>query len=303
MSTEVTTTIEQEDKVKFDPLKMTYMWLPLLHMKRKSKKIVRKNRREAGYYSEEFCYDWTKKQAKHLLNVLNVTVKVEGLENWLDTGLVLAPNHQSNIDPVILLAMNDFSVQQPVAFIAKEELWDDKTFGNFVRLIDVIPLDRNNPRSAVAAFKEAKELIVEFKRSMVIFPEGTRSNSQKVGEFLDASMKIAQMANAPVVPVTFINSHLVFAPDRPKHVEVKVVFGKPIPASKHISLATAALTNNVRKEVVANLEKWENKEMHQTIGVSPKKLLKQKEKELEAIKKAKKSNSKKSIKDIFKIVD
>ncbi|SYV96188.1 1-acylglycerol-3-phosphate O-acyltransferases, partial [Mycoplasma putrefaciens] len=37
--------------------------------------------------------------------------------------MVLAANHQSNLDPVVLLAINDFSKQQPVAFIAKQELW------------------------------------------------------------------------------------------------------------------------------------------------------------------------------------
>ncbi|WP_035358815.1 lysophospholipid acyltransferase family protein [[Acholeplasma] multilocale] len=300
----VETREKNKEKNNLDPLKMTYMWVPLLHIKRKAKKIVKKNRNDPNTYSEEYRYEWLKKAVNKMLYTLNVDIKVEGLENWLDRGIILAPNHQSNIDPLILLAINDFSKQQPLAFIAKQELWEDKTFGNFVRLIDAIPLDRKSPRSALEAFKEGKDLVVDYRRSLAIFPEGTRSGSQEIGEFQPASMKVAQMANAPVVPVTIINSHQVFAQDRPKRVEVKVVFGKPIMPIKHISLKTEDLTKNVRKEVVANMTEWENKEMKYELKKLTKKDIKDLEREVKAAEKnAKKGKKKKSFKDLFKIVD
>nr|WP_237567327.1 lysophospholipid acyltransferase family protein [Mycoplasma mycoides] len=249
---------EQEKKIKdhihVNHWKMLFMWLPLLHIKFKAAKIVRKNKKQPDRYTEEYRYNWVKKAVSKLLYVLDVNIKVEGIENWIDKGVILAANHQSNIDPAILFAINDFSKQQPLAFIAKEELWTSKKFKNFVRLIDCIPLNRKSPRSALEAFKEAKDLIVDYKRSLVIFPEGTRSHSQQMNSFQAASLKVAQMSHAPIIPVSIINSYQVFAEKRPKKVEVKVVFGKPISPNKHISLKTEDLTRFVEKIVDTNLK-------------------------------------------------
>ncbi|EOA06985.1 1-acyl-SN-glycerol-3-phosphate acyltransferase [Mycoplasma yeatsii 13926] len=294
---------KKKDHLHLNKWKMLYMWAPLLNIKRKASKIVRKNRKYPDTYTEEYCYTWVKKAVNKLLYVLDVDIKVEGIENWLDKGVVLAVNHQSNIDPAILIAINNFSKQQPLAFIAKQELWTDKKFKNFVRLIDCIPLDRNSPRSALEAFKEARELVVDYKRSLVIFPEGTRSQSQEMNEFHPASLKVAQMAHAPIIPVSIINSYQVFAENRPKRVEIKVVFGKPILPSKHISLKTEDLTRFIQKTVQENLNKWEHEKMKYALKKLTKKDIKQlKEEELEKQKKAKKTK-KKSVKDIFKIVD
>ncbi|ATZ20910.1 lysophospholipid acyltransferase family protein [Mesoplasma coleopterae] len=295
---------KKKEKLKLNFWKMTYMWFPMWNMMRKAKKISKKNIKSPGYFSEEYCYNFVKKAAKRILYVSDITVKCEGIENWLDRGVILAPNHQSNFDPVALVALNNFYLQQPLAFIAKKELWEDKKFGRFVRLMDCIPLDRKNPRSALEAFKEGKELVVDFRRSLAIFPEGTRSHSQEVGEFQPAALKVAQMANAPVVPVTIINSYQVFSKNRPKHIEIKVVFGKPIMPLKHISLKTEDLTKNTRKVVIENMEKWADKEMLLDHKIINKINLKNREDFKKTGKtKAKKAKDKKKIKDIFKVVD
>ncbi|PPE05474.1 1-acyl-sn-glycerol-3-phosphate acyltransferase [Williamsoniiplasma lucivorax] len=290
---------EKEGKFILNKGKVFLMWPSLLNIKMKAKKIARKNRKHPDSYNEEYRYNWVKKVANRMITAMNVDVKVEGIENWLDRGIVLAPNHQSNFDALVLLAINDFSKQQPIAFIAKKELWDDKSFARFVDLIDLIPLDRKSPRSAIEAFKEARQLIVDFKRSLVIFPEGTRSGGQEIGEFLPASMKIAQMANAPIVPVTIMNSYLVTDPNRPKRIEVKVVFGKPIMPQKHLSLKTEDLTKNVRKAVQSGMDEWLDKEMTYELKALKKP---KKQKKAQALKKDK-PKQKKSFKDLFKIVD
>jgi 1-acyl-sn-glycerol-3-phosphate acyltransferase len=57
-----------------------------------------------------------------MLPVLHLDIQVGGIENWLDRGIVLMPNHESNFDVIALIAINDFAKQQPLAFVAKEEL-------------------------------------------------------------------------------------------------------------------------------------------------------------------------------------
>lgn len=293
-------TTKAKEKLYLDPWKMIYMWPGVLNIKTKAHKIVRKNKKHPDTYPEEYRYHWAKKSAVKLLKAMNITVQVEGIENWIDRGVVLVPNHQSSIDPILLIAINDFQRQQPLAFIAKDDLFRKKKSKDFMNIIDIVPLDRQSPRSALSAFKEAKDLIVNYKRSLVIFPEGTRSFSENIGEFLPASLKVAQMANAPVVPVTIIGSHLALKPKRPRHVTVKVIFGKPIMPNKHLSMPTEKLTQLVQKNVIENQKEWLNKRPTYTL-----KVLKKAQKDKPGAKISGTNEplkKKKTWKDIFKIV-
>lgn len=301
---ETNTQKKPKDKFYFDKWKILYLWPGLLNIKTKAHKISKKNKKEPNTYSEEYRYLWAKKAVARLINVMNIDIKVEGIENWLDRGVILAPNHESNFDPALLIAINDFERQQPLAFIAKKELWSNRKMKDFMNIIDAIPLDRKSPRSALEAFQEGKELVVDYKRSLVIFPEGTRSYSDEIHQFQPASMKIAQMANAPIVPVTIIGSHQIFAAHRPKRVEVKVIFGKPIMPQKHISLSTEKLTANVQNEVEANMIKWKDKEPTYSLKFLKKTPKARKKTEAKEKEKAKsKAKGEKGIKKLFRIID
>ncbi|AHI53098.1 lysophospholipid acyltransferase family protein [Spiroplasma culicicola] len=239
----------------------------------KAKKITKRIKNDPNAYSEEYRYNWVKKKIRKVLKIGNVNIHVFGIENWLDRGIILAPNHQSNMDPILLMAINDFALQQPVAFIAKEELWSATIFKHFMNLTDNIPLDRKSPRSALNAMKEGKELINEYKRSVVVFPEGTRSRQQELQEFLGASMKLAQMSYAPIVPVTIIDSYKLYE-KRPKgRLNIKVIFGKPLMPEKFISIKTDILTQNVKKEVQKNMDKYINVDLKDP-KLKPKKIVK-----------------------------
>ncbi|ARU91431.1 1-acyl-sn-glycerol-3-phosphate acyltransferase [Spiroplasma clarkii] len=239
----------------------------------KAKKITKKIKRDPNLYSEEYRYNWVKKKMRTVLKVANIKIHVFGIENWLDRGIILAPNHQCNLDPLLMLAINDFSKQQPLAFIAKQELWTTKVAKHFINLIDSIPLDRNSPRSAINAMKQGKELLNEYKRSLVIFPEGTRSSSIEMGEFKGASMKLAQMAYTPVVPVTIINSYQLYEKRARGTLHVKVVFSKPLAPEKFISIKTDTLTQNIKKEIQKNLDKYKDVDVNpKTSKLTPKRV-------------------------------
>ncbi|AOG60645.1 1-acyl-sn-glycerol-3-phosphate acyltransferase [Spiroplasma helicoides] len=238
-------------------LKLWFLW----RLVSKAKKMTKRIKTDPNSYSEEYRYNWIKKKVVKLLKIPNVALHVFGIENWLDRGVVLAPNHQSNADPLILLAINDFQYQQPLSFIPKQELWTSKIYKHFMNLIDNVPLDRNSPRSALRAMKEAKELINEYKRSVVVFPEGTRSQKAEMNEFHGASMKLAQMAYVPIVPVTIIDTYKLYY-KRKKRLDIKVIFGKPMMPDKFISIKTELLTQNVKKEVQKNMDKYLDFDVH-----------------------------------------
>jgi 1-acyl-sn-glycerol-3-phosphate acyltransferase len=244
--------------ISFSKAKIVFNFYPWWRRAAKAKKMTKMIVKDSARYSEQQRYDFAKKVVGKLMKVFNVNIHVFGIENWLDRGVVLVSNHQSNLDPMALLAINDYEKQQPIGFIAKKELWEVKTVKNFMNLLDNLPLDRESPRSALKVMKDAKELISQYKRAICIFPEGTRSHSQELGEFQPAATKLAQMAFAPIIPVSIIDSYKIEDKKRPKKLDIKVVFGKPMMPDKFISMKSEDLAKNVKREIDKGIKKYEN---------------------------------------------
>ncbi|AHF57582.1 lysophospholipid acyltransferase family protein [Spiroplasma eriocheiris] len=230
-----------------------------LRMLTKSKSMARKIKRDPNIVSEEYRYHWLQKRTKYMLWIFDIKLIVHNEENWIDKGCLMVANHQSNIDPAIIFRLNDFNKTAPCAFIAKKELATDKRFKNFVALIDVLFLDRKNPRQAIEVINEANELI-RVPRTMVVFPEGTRSHQQEMGEFQAGSFKIAQKAHAPIIPVSLVNSYQVLN----KKVKQKgkkyihVVFHKPIKPDTFMTKPTDLISNNVKQIIQKGIDQYKD---------------------------------------------
>jgi 1-acyl-sn-glycerol-3-phosphate acyltransferase len=67
-------------------------------------------------------------------------------------------------------------------------------------VLDCVFVDRKKKNGSRSSLYEAIEM-VKSGRSLVIFPEGTRSKDGKLGEFKGGAMKIAMETGAKVVPV------------------------------------------------------------------------------------------------------
>ncbi|MCM8773732.1 MAG: 1-acyl-sn-glycerol-3-phosphate acyltransferase [Candidatus Omnitrophica bacterium] len=86
----------------------------------------------------------------------------------LNSAFILASNHYSNLDPIVL----GVSVPCKLYFLAKEELFKNKIFAIFLRFFGAVPLKRK--RIDVLAVKKAISLLKDNK-PVVIFPQGRRS--------------------------------------------------------------------------------------------------------------------------------
>ncbi|WP_342277868.1 lysophospholipid acyltransferase family protein [Spiroplasma endosymbiont of Nephrotoma flavescens] len=221
----------------------------LLQTLRKAKKMTKKVLRDPNSVSEEYRYKWLQKRARYFAWLYNVKVYPQGLENWVNNkGCVMIANHQSNFDALLLLLINDFSKFAPLAFIAKQELQEHKIFKRFVQLIDVLFLDRNNPRHALEVFSDAK-MLIRVPRTMVIFPEGTRSNSSTVQEFKPAALRIAYQAYVPIIPVAIINSYEVFNKKSQGKKKIYLVIQKPLDPANFINITTDNLARNMQSNI------------------------------------------------------
>lgn len=151
--------------------------------------------------------------------------RVIGAENVPDTGALLAGNHVSYLDPVLLWC----AAPRRVNFMAKSELWEHRWLGIALDRLLAFPVHR-----AVAdrsALVRATELLASGEL-VGIFPEGRRHESHDgtLGEASEGVAYLALRADAPVVPVGIAGTAEALPPDArlPRFARVVIVFGEPI---------------------------------------------------------------------------
>ena len=139
--------------------------------------------------------------ARLMLALNRVKVTVSGSELLPDCPVIFMSNHQSNFDILSLLA----AMPRRFYWIAKKELFEIPLFGHTMRRGGYIPLDRGDGRKALQSLDEAAAAINQGK-SVVLFPEGTRTTDGRLLPFKRGGFVLARKANVPVVPVTINGS-------------------------------------------------------------------------------------------------
>jgi len=135
------------------------------------------------------------------LGLAGVHVAVSGSEHIPNGPVIFMSNHQSSFDILAILA----AMPRRIHWIAKKELFDFPVFGSSMRRGGYIPLDRGDGRKALRSMCEAAAAIREGK-SVVMFPEGTRSEDGRLLPFKRGGFILAHMAAVPVIPVTINGS-------------------------------------------------------------------------------------------------
>jgi 1-acyl-sn-glycerol-3-phosphate acyltransferase len=137
-------------------------------------------------------------------------VYIEGLDLIPDNGrLCFIGNHQGLFDIPALLGY----LGRPVAFIAKKELFRVPILSLWMREFNCVFIDRKNSRAAIKSF-EASAKIIRSGHPLIIFPEGTRSQKDEMGEFHQGSFKLPLMAEATIVPFVIKGTWRIYEGDR-----------------------------------------------------------------------------------------
>ncbi len=121
-------------------------------------------------------------------------LKLEG--RWPGKGpYVVVANHQSMLDIPLISR-----VPREMKWMAKESLFKIPWFGWLFVLSGDIPIRRGDADSATGALQKARDYLAR-GMSVMIFPEGTRSRTGKLGTFKSGAFRLAIEAGVPVLPI------------------------------------------------------------------------------------------------------
>lgn len=129
---------------------------------------------------------------------LKIHIEADGLEHVpKDSAFVYASNHQSMLDILVLGAVlpGDFK------WAAKRELMKVPFLGWHLKLAGHVPVDRGKGPKVVAAVVKRFEDVLAAGKPLLIFPEGTRSDTGVLKPFKPGGFVAAVRRQKPVVPV------------------------------------------------------------------------------------------------------
>jgi 1-acyl-sn-glycerol-3-phosphate acyltransferase len=157
-----------------------------------------------------------------------ISLRLIGVENVPPEGpLLVASNHLSNADPIILEA----AFPRPLFFLGKSELFRNPFFRWVLHRFGGIPVERGTPDRA--AIRRARA-VLEQGIALGIYPEGGRSKTVALLKGLPGAGLIALQVRVPVLPVAIYGTEFFpvngeMPPRRPKSQPpgVTVRFGSP----------------------------------------------------------------------------
>ncbi len=205
---------------------------------------ISRNKNDFKYYSIKW--------SEFLIKISGVKLEINGKENIADDkNYIFAPNHTSFIDfPVLFVSVGKYLV-----FVAKKELKRIPIFNSILDISGFVFVDRENTDEAVKSLDKLKADIKNIPRSIVIFPEGTRSESLELGNFKKGAAVLGINTGLPIVPV-YINGAFNWwdANFRNNSNEIVVNFGEPI-LTKDIKYSERENLTRLIKDRIIGLKK------------------------------------------------
>ncbi|WIM67522.1 lysophospholipid acyltransferase family protein [Corynebacterium breve] len=194
--------------------------------------------------SKERFYQWVIGRLKGLLRLQKVQVTCYGAEHIpAESGAIIAMNHTGYYDFMFGEVAPHIRGKRLLRFMAKREVFDVPVLGNIMNSMWHIPVDRSAGGSSVDA---AVERI--YRGQLVgIFPEATISRSFELANFKNGAARIAQQADAPLIPMVTWGSQRFWTKGREKELGRN---GYPV----IIRLGEPVDTTGTSDEVIARLK-------------------------------------------------
>lgn len=119
-----------------------------------------------------------------------------------DGAFVLAPNHYSELDP-LLVAISVWRLGRVPRFMAKESLFRVPVVGWLLRATGMIPVARTTSAAAAKQTMEQSRMLVDRGRGVIVYPEGTLTRDPDVWPMRGKSgaVRLALADGIPLIPM------------------------------------------------------------------------------------------------------
>lgn len=134
---------------------------------------------------------------------------------------ILASNHESYLDWIIIWAIFRYKYKTDIIFLAKEKLFNHFFWGRLMRHGKCVKVS-NDGRSVLDDKSKLANSII------AIFPEGTRSRTGELQEFRSGVVVMAKKYGMPILPVGLNGFYEAWPPTAsvPTPNPLKIVFGE-----------------------------------------------------------------------------
>lgn len=166
-------------------------------------------------------------------------IRVSGQENLpRDGAFVLAPNHYSEFDPLIV-AVAVWRTGRAPRFMAKESLFRAPVLGWVLRSTGMVPVARSSSASSARQTMKQSEELVEHGRGVIVYPEGTLTRDPDMWPMRGKSgaVRLALTDDIPLIPMAHWGTQGIMARYQkgislwPLRKPVRVVIGEPVDLS------------------------------------------------------------------------
>jgi len=171
---------------------------------------------------------WARGWGRLFITCSGAKVAIEGLENVdRSRSYVCVCNHLSNLDAPYHLGLMPVGVR----FLAKKELYKIPLFGSTLRAVGMVETDRRaHSTEALRQLNERVAYVISIGRSLMIYPEGTRSHDGELQAFKKGAFRIAVHNQMPLLPIAIAGTNKVWPHGENwwRGGQTKMVFHPPI---------------------------------------------------------------------------
>ena len=160
-----------------------------------------------------------------IIKLAGIELTVIGEENISEGPVLYIGNHRSFFDVPITYPRCPIRT----GYIAKKEMEKVPLLSTWMKRLHCLFLDRNDLKQGLKTILTAIEK-VKSGISICIFPEGTRGDSDEMAPFKEGSLKIAEKAGCPIIPMAISGSADIWENHFPRVKKTHVIleYGKPI---------------------------------------------------------------------------
>ena len=180
----------------------------------------------------------------NLFCLVFMRLEVEGLENLtsMKRPFIIAPNHQSYLDPFVLCSNYPFEFFKNTFHVGASEFFKTRMMSWVAEMLHVVPVD---PDTQLMKAMKAGAIGLKSGRILNIYPEGERAYDGDLHKFKKGAAILATELDLPIVPVAIDGLHKVWARHtwRIRPAKVKIRIGVPF-YSREVVSEEMGMTNN-----------------------------------------------------------